>query len=142
MISACIGREVSLIKECVFLTVSCKNIKFNALIDTGSMISLISCKIFNSIQYRSNLSEAFGLTASSVSGQTLELLGKTNLTFESAKTQFNVDTYVSEIHGLDCLLGMNFLRKYKAQLDFSGRSDKLVTSAGAFNLNTIKVSKK
>ena len=105
-----------------------------ALMDTGSMISLISSRLYNTMQVKNPLCDPHGLTAMSVTGRTLNLQARTSFEFTSISTRLEVRTYVAEMTGLDCLLGMNFLKKYHATLDFSKSPDRLFMSEGVFEL--------
>ena len=93
-------------KNVLYVNVCIDKSTFRSLIDTGSMISIISKQIYDNLKKRDHHSTPSEMTAHSVTGQTLNLYGIFNTGLEIDNKEFSVSMYIAGISGLECLIGL------------------------------------
>ena len=102
----------------------------DALLDTGADVSLVSTNLFQKIP-RLNRSKirapAPGYRLLSVTGQDLEVLGKSTLKFKIGKKQLSFEFTVISHMKNSVILGSDFLSAFNVRWDFSKRTISLGT---------------
>ncbi len=99
-----------------------KSIKFNALLDTGSDVSLLNLSVFKTIprkhiiHYSKNKNT--DLKLNSASGHSIKSVGRTTIVMFIKGSSYKVDFILTEGFKFDILLGIDFVYTQKAKLDF------------------------
>lgn len=98
-----------------YTTVSLHGVKFKALLDSGSNLTLISDTIYSKIKPR-KLSPIHGsIVLRTASGEQLNVLGQIYLPFSFNGVVKVIPTLVVPKLAIDCICGMDFWRKFHIQ---------------------------
>lgn len=105
-------------KSCLLAKCSMGNNIHNLLVDTGSVASILSKKVFMMLENRPSLSDSDDILTAA-DGNALQVLGKAYVQFSIDGICFSHEFTVAEIDELNGILGMDFLEQHDATIRIS-----------------------
>ena len=124
-------------KDCLFADVQIQDGKVNLLVDTGSSVSLLSYETFCKLGLSEGSLTKFENELFAADGKSLDIKGCATLEFVCCSFRFEQNFVVASLDYLSGILGMDFLQKYKADLQISRQT--LKTSQGKIRVSKQKV---
>lgn len=99
-------------KECWFCSVDIQNININMLVDTGSVVTILSKQVFDKIHTESVPAlHAVESNLTVADGGILTNYGKVSMDFRIGCCSFSQDTIVAGLQGINGIIGLDFLEK-------------------------------
>ena len=97
------------------------NFKFQALLDTGAAVTVVSARIWREylVDIYPNLNPPARGAVTTVDGRELVTLGTLFLTFEIGADSFPVKAHVVEGLAFDVIFGRDFLKEFCSRIDFT-----------------------
>lgn len=114
----------SILKSCLYASVSIGDVPVKMLVDTGSSVSLISQELYHGLGTEKPSLKRDVITLSTADGSPMDTLGVVQLEFCIGCFQFVHDVVVAELNGISVILGFDFLETYDIAIEVSQRSLK------------------
>lgn len=115
----------------IYVTGILNGIHVDCLVDTGATLDIFSTKIWDKINVSQSL-DRFEKDIVTASGEPIEIAGKTKISFGIENTEYDCDVLVERIEA-DVILGLEFLKKENASLDFV--NNLLILGNKSYELN-------